>query len=90
MSSDFGEEAFDAVVQLQVSPPPSRYNSSCSNSYCFYTQTGQALVLAPAGLGVFQKPGMDKPEVGIFGRRYLIVKTRRRVTADGGASILAV
>ncbi|KAG8929014.1 hypothetical protein FRC01_005053 [Tulasnella sp. 417] len=69
VSSDFGEEAFDAVVQLQ---------------------TGQALVLAPAGLGVFQKPGMDKPERGIFGRRYLIVKTRRRVTADGGASILAV
>ncbi|KAG9048457.1 hypothetical protein FS837_012831 [Tulasnella sp. UAMH 9824] len=69
VSSDFGDEAFDAVVQLQ---------------------TGQALVLAPAGLGVFQKPGMDRPEVGIFGRRYLIVKTRRRVTADGGASILAV
>ncbi|KAG8902261.1 hypothetical protein FRC00_014086 [Tulasnella sp. 408] len=69
VSSDFGDEAFDAVVQLQ---------------------TGQALVLAPAGLGVVQKPGMDKPEVGIFGRRYLIVKTRRRVTADGGASILAV
>ncbi|KAG8955704.1 hypothetical protein FRC04_007695 [Tulasnella sp. 424] len=69
VSSDFGDEAFDAVVQLQ---------------------TGQALVLAPAGLGVFQAHGMDKPERKIFGRRYLIVKTRRRVTADGGASILVV
>lgn len=25
-----------------------------------------------------------------FGRRYLIVKTRKRVTVDGGASILVV
>jgi len=25
-----------------------------------------------------------------FGRRYLLVKTRKRVTADGGASILVV
>jgi hypothetical protein len=25
-----------------------------------------------------------------FGRRYLIVKTRKRVTADGGASILVL
>ncbi|KAG9018997.1 hypothetical protein FRB90_007377 [Tulasnella sp. 427] len=52
-------------------------------------ETGQALVLAPSGLGVFQNSG-KKPERGFFGRRYLIVKTRQRVTADGGASILAV
>ncbi|KAG8976111.1 hypothetical protein FRB90_009320, partial [Tulasnella sp. 427] len=57
-------------------------------------KTGQAIVLAPGGLGVFNKPesDSDKPEqhVATFGRRYLLLKTRKRVTADGGASILAV
>ncbi|KAG8913660.1 hypothetical protein FRC00_000405 [Tulasnella sp. 408] len=57
-------------------------------------KTGQAIVLASGGLGVFTKPGSDpeKPEqyVTTFGRRYLLLKTRKRVTADGGASILAI
>ncbi|KAG1755860.1 hypothetical protein EDB19DRAFT_1663375 [Suillus lakei] len=45
-------------------------------------QTGEAIVLAPSGLGV--------PKLGQFGRRYVLMKTRRRVTRDGGASILVV
>lgn len=57
-------------------------------------QTGQAIVLAPGGLGVFNKPDSDpeKPEqyVTTFGRRYLLLKTRKRVTADGGVSVLAI
>jgi hypothetical protein len=47
-------------------------------------QTGQAIVLAPAAFGVFAG-SLDK-----LGRRYLLMKTRKRVTADGGASILVV
>jgi len=31
----------------------------------------------------------DGEDIGLFGRRYLICKTRKRVTEDGGASILA-
>ncbi len=47
------------------------------------------MVLAPAGLGLFEdQPGMKT--VSIVGRRYFVMKTRRRVTADGGASILAI
>ncbi|KAG8891632.1 hypothetical protein FRC01_014600, partial [Tulasnella sp. 417] len=81
VSSDFGSEAFDSVVRLKAS----RVQTSL---------TGQAIVLAPGGLGVFNKPGTDpeQPErhVTTFGRRYLLLKTRKRVTADGGASILAI
>ncbi|KAJ2930192.1 hypothetical protein H1R20_g6880, partial [Candolleomyces eurysporus] len=112
VSADFSKsDAFDHVVRLQ---------------------TGHALVLAPAGLGVFDDEifpadsaswnktdggwddtgaGKDNTDegsgateaarddtdvgrtvktVGHIGRRYLIMKTRRRVTTDGGASILAV
>jgi hypothetical protein len=65
-------------------------------------QTGQAIVLAPSGIGLFalecQTKGKedravnDEKEMVLshFGRRYLIIKTRRRVTADGGASVLVV
>ena len=65
-------------------------------------QTGQALILAPSGL-FYHTPRASKkdkesdkpvavpePHVAHIGRRYIIVKTRKRVTADGGASLLAV
>ncbi|KAG9033499.1 hypothetical protein FS837_002444 [Tulasnella sp. UAMH 9824] len=71
----------------------SKHVSSDFGSEAF-DSTGQAIVLASGGLGVFNKPGSDpeKPEqyVTTFGRRYLLLKTRKRVTADGGASILAI
>ncbi|KAG6832927.1 hypothetical protein H0H92_004811 [Tricholoma furcatifolium] len=51
-------------------------------------QTGEAIVLAPSALGAFiLKPGSSK-SLGQWGRRYTILKTRKRVTKDGGASIL--
>ncbi|KAG9003350.1 hypothetical protein FRB94_003173 [Tulasnella sp. JGI-2019a] len=55
-------------------------------------QTGQAIVLAPGGLGVFSQLGEKhrSKEYENFGRRWLVVKTRRRVTKDGGASILVI
>ncbi|KAG1832977.1 hypothetical protein EV424DRAFT_1622478 [Suillus variegatus] len=71
------EDAFDRVVKLQ---------------------TGEAIVLAPSGLGVFPDiPDAARmghvvpvPKLGQFGRRYVLVKTRRRITRDGGASVLVV
>ncbi|KAG2339154.1 hypothetical protein BDR05DRAFT_939298 [Suillus weaverae] len=75
------DAAFDTVVKLQ---------------------TGQAIVLAPSGLGVFPEDAEitdpmrtegDTPTVlkmSQFGRRYIIMKTRARVTKDGGASVLVV
>ncbi|KAL6298094.1 hypothetical protein BKA93DRAFT_888717 [Sparassis latifolia] len=57
-------------------------------------RTGEAIVLAPSGLGVFARRDADGApaarELGQFGRRYLLVKTRQRVTTDGGASVLVV
>ncbi|KAH7916101.1 hypothetical protein BJ138DRAFT_685652 [Hygrophoropsis aurantiaca] len=78
------EDAFDRVVRLQ---------------------TGEAIVLAPSGYGVFPDgpqppnsvgganrpaPSIQTPKLNQFGRRYILMKTRRRVTKDGGASILVV
>ncbi|KAG1897623.1 uncharacterized protein F5891DRAFT_1129898 [Suillus fuscotomentosus] len=72
------DAAFDTVVKLQ---------------------TGEAIVLAPSGLGVFPQdeeipsPEGDTPTVlkmSQFGRRYIIMKTRARVTKDGGTSVLVV
>ncbi|KAF7983973.1 hypothetical protein HWV62_18412 [Athelia sp. TMB] len=77
VSADFsGEDAFDKVVKLQ---------------------TGEAMVLAPSGYGVFKDTTYDKTgkpivkkSMGQFGRRYLLMKTRQRITADGGASVLVL
>ncbi|KAI0952581.1 hypothetical protein AcV7_008333 [Taiwanofungus camphoratus] len=59
-------------------------------------KTGQAIVLAPAGLGVLINKSRSSQEMFSnrhlcqFGRRYLLIKSRRRITADGGASVLVV
>lgn len=70
-------EAFDKVVNLQ---------------------TGQAIVLAPAGMGVSTIPSTKTPELGYkaskslqqFGRKCVLIKTRQRVSTDGGVSLLVV
>lgn len=53
-------------------------------------KTGQAILLAPSGLGTFPSTHGREPTLSQFGRRWVLLKTRRRVTTDGGASILAV
>ncbi|KAI0363571.1 hypothetical protein BV20DRAFT_1039877 [Pilatotrama ljubarskyi] len=61
-------------------------------------KTGQALVLCPSGLGLFPTTRktasgslvQGKPKVAHFGRRYLLIKTRKRVTLDGGESRMAL
>jgi DNA helicase HerA-like ATPase len=76
--TDFSNsDAFDKVVKLQ---------------------TGHSIVLAPSGIGLFKvsEPDVDvnqqcgAKEITRFGRRYLVMKTRKRVTADGGASVLVL
>ncbi|PCH41312.1 hypothetical protein WOLCODRAFT_151354 [Wolfiporia cocos MD-104 SS10] len=77
VSADVGsKEAFDKVVNLQ---------------------TGQAMLLAPAGLSACRASTSDKLDYSgnartlrQFGRRCVLIKTRQRVTRDGGASILVV
>jgi len=55
-------------------------------------KTGQAIVLAPSALAMLHKPGQSAPDPKPtqLGRRYMLVKIRKRVTKDGGASILVV
>ncbi|KAL5508439.1 hypothetical protein ACEPAH_6058 [Sanghuangporus vaninii] len=50
-------------------------------------QTGEAVVLAPSGLCM---SGSSEDEAEQLGRRYLIVRTRRRITQDGGSSIMVI
>ncbi|KAF9008922.1 hypothetical protein BDQ17DRAFT_1301128 [Cyathus striatus] len=76
VSADFTEsDAFDKVVKLQ---------------------TGQAIILAASALGIFvpiNNTDENKPQnisLTHFGRRYLVMKTRRRITADGGKSVLVL
>ncbi|KAG6903380.1 hypothetical protein C0995_013133 [Termitomyces sp. Mi166 len=52
--------------------------------------TGQAIVLAPSALGMFASPTSAEKVLDRFGRRYLVMKTRKRVTQDGGASVLVI
>ncbi|OCH86212.1 hypothetical protein OBBRIDRAFT_738413 [Obba rivulosa] len=57
-------------------------------------QTGQAILLAASGLGTSRiSAGPDAEPRRIlhqFGRGSLLIKTRKRVTQDGGASLLVV
>ncbi|EIW61790.1 uncharacterized protein TRAVEDRAFT_44610 [Trametes versicolor FP-101664 SS1] len=56
-------------------------------------KTGEAVILAPAGLGKFPaslKNSDEGVKLSSFGRRYLLARTRRRVTKDGGASRLVI
>ncbi|KAI0796532.1 hypothetical protein C8Q75DRAFT_198887 [Abortiporus biennis] len=71
-----GDEAFNHVVTLK---------------------TGEAIVLAPSGLGMVPPPPINGKSTtssariaGPLGRRFILMKTRRRVTRDGGASILVL
>jgi len=70
------EDAFDRVVTLK---------------------TGEALVSCPTGLYVSSAqsdassaPGSSKPTLMQFSRNFIVVRTRKRVTADGGVSPMAV
>lgn len=51
-------------------------------------QTGEAIVLAPSGIFV-ERTGC-KTSVEQYGRRYLTVRMRQRITNDGGSSIMVV
>ncbi|KDQ18207.1 hypothetical protein BOTBODRAFT_52993 [Botryobasidium botryosum FD-172 SS1] len=52
-------------------------------------QTGEALVIAPSGLVMLPSPE-DELAKRKLGRDYMVVKTRGRVTMDGGSSVLVV
>ncbi|KAF8897407.1 hypothetical protein BD779DRAFT_1608026 [Infundibulicybe gibba] len=89
VSAEFCDsDAFDKVVKLQVSflYPPAIFVG------LILAQTGEAIVLAPSGIGLFHSEGNrgGLKTIHQFGRRYFIMKTRRRVTADGGSSVLVV
>lgn len=59
-------------------------------SFLLVLQTGEAIVFAPSGLCIYGSGLMSQRVVGQYGRRYLHVQVRRRITEDGGESVLVV
>ncbi|KAG8688262.1 hypothetical protein FRC09_013006 [Ceratobasidium sp. 395] len=60
-------------------------------------KTGQAIVISPACIAAFTSASpptagstANKKSVAQLSRRYLVIKTRKRLTNDGGASIMVV
>lgn len=77
--------AFDEVVRLKV-----RSLRGDSIFRLTFQQTGEAIILAPSSLAMLRQPGETDLQMGQLGRRYMLVKTRTRITKDGGASVLVV
>ncbi|KAF8742100.1 putative DNA-binding domain, partial [Rhizoctonia solani] len=76
ISADMPDDAFAQLVSLK---------------------TGQALVVSPACIAAFTPStppttgsSANKKAVAQLSRKYLIIKTRKRLTNDGGASIMVV
>lgn len=59
-------------------------------------QTGEALVCCPTGLYAESDPSASASSQGPnarlmqFSRNFIVVQTRKRITADGGVSLMAV
>ncbi|KAH8801975.1 hypothetical protein DL96DRAFT_1634713 [Flagelloscypha sp. PMI_526] len=53
-------------------------------------KNGESILLAPTGVGFYPHEEQWTQEVAQFGRRYLLVKTRQRITEDGGTSLLVL
>jgi hypothetical protein len=80
VSAEISTEAYDKLVSLQVSE-----RNSC-DSCLTMPKTGEAIVLSPSGLTMLD----NGTALGRFGRLYIVMKTRKRVTLDGGTSVLVV
>lgn len=88
------DEAFDKIVQLQVRTLTLYVTEThVETEFPHNSQTGQAVVLAPSALKTAAEDDdwhSNVKKLQQFGRRYAVIKTRQRVTRDGGASILVV
>jgi hypothetical protein len=83
------EDAFDNVVRLKASV---FFLASMTFRYSPpMVQTGEAVVLAPSALTFTRKDsGASAAQIMKLGRQYLRMRTRKRVTKDGGASVLVL
>ena len=91
ISADVSATGFDLVVKLKVWIH-FVFESGRLSAYTVLRsiQTGEAVVLAPSGLYVSNSGSKDIKDVMQYGRLFLCVRIRQRVTKDVGASILVV
>lgn len=83
------DEAHDKIVQLPVRRVFNHHHKWCSCVNYTTFQTGQAIVICATAL-IIDELSDDNKEVKALGREWLSIKTRKRVTKDGGRSILVV
>jgi hypothetical protein len=71
---------------------PATMSSEDSFDRVVTLKTGEALVCCPTGVYVGVESGSEAMKIRLlrFSRNFLVVRTRRRVTADGGVSLMAV
>ncbi|KAI9447790.1 hypothetical protein H4582DRAFT_25626 [Lactarius indigo] len=73
---------------------PAAMSSDDSFDRVVTLKTGEALVCCPTGVYVGTELGSESEGVKLkllrFNRNFLVVRTRRRVTADGGVSLMAI
>ena len=77
---------FDTVVGLQVGASSDPIWSSSIDRP--FLETGEAIMVAPSSLvtmGIGAKEALQQ-----LGRRYMLVRTRKKLTADGGKSRLVI
>lgn len=73
---------------------PATMSSEDSFDRVVTLKTGEALVCCPTGMYVGAELGSESEGLKLkllrFSRNFIVVRTRRRVTADGGVSLMAV
>ena len=86
LAAEFEPKTFDTVVRLQVGAPaypilPQQLTRS-------FLKTGEAIIVAPSSLVMKGANAMGTLQQ--LGRRYMLVRMRKRLTADGGKSRLVI
>lgn len=86
LAAEFEPMAFDTVVGLQVGASfDPIWLSSIDRSFL---KTGEAIMVAPSSLVTMGIGGREALQQ--LGRRYMLVRTRKKLTADGGKSRLVI
>lgn len=86
LAAEFEPKTFDTVVGLQVGASSDPIWSSSIDRP--FLKTGEAIMVAPSSLvtmGIGAKEALQQ-----LGRRYMLVRTRKKLTADGGKSRLVI
>jgi hypothetical protein len=86
LAAEFEPITFDTVVRLQVGS--SAYPIWSRQLTRLFLKTGEAIIVSPSSL--VMKGASARGTLQQLGRRYMLVRMRKRLTADGGKSRLVI